>query len=159
MKRRRLLQHACALPLLPLAGGPLAPHAEAAAAQFRRCLPGDPAWPPAASWDRLNQAVGGRLAAVVSPLAGCATASDGPACAEVFKELKNPYYIGDSTAFTQTCGWVDGWTSAPSAYVVAARTTEDVVHAVNFARENRLRVAIKGGGQLRSQPAYKQDRG
>src|SRR5437899_10475279 len=146
MKRRRLLQHACALPLLPLAGVPLAPHAEAAAPQFRRCLPGDPAWPTAASWDRLNQAVGGRLAAVVSPLAGCATASDGPACADVFKELKNPYYIGDSTAFTQTCGWVDGWTSAPSAYVVAARTTEDVVHAVNFAHENRLRVAIKGGG-------------
>src|SRR5436190_18921923 len=97
MKRRRLLQHACALPLLPLAGGPLAPHAEAAAAQFRRCLPGDPVWPTAASSDRLNQAVGGRLAAVVSPLAGCSTASDGPGCAEVFKELKNPYYIGDST--------------------------------------------------------------
>lgn len=147
MNRRRLLQRACALPLLTLAGTSLVPHASAATAtRFRRYLPGDPAWPSAASWEKLNQAVGGRLAPVVSPLAACATAPDGSACAEVFKELKNPYYIGDSTALTQTCGWVDGWTSAPSAYVVAARTTQDVVHAVNFARENRLRVVVKGGG-------------
>jgi FAD/FMN-containing dehydrogenase len=146
MNRRKVLQRACALPLLPLVGAPLAPRVQAAAAQFRRCLPADPEWPPAASWERLNAEVGGRLAAVVSPLASCAGAPDGSACAEVFSELKNPYYIGDSAALTQTCGWVDGWTAAPSAYVVAARTTEDVCHAVNFARENRLRVVIKGGG-------------
>jgi FAD/FMN-containing dehydrogenase len=36
--------------------------------------------------------------------------------------------------------------SAPSAYAVAARSTEDVVAAVNFARENRLRLVVKGGG-------------
>ena len=147
MNRRRLLQRACALPLLPLAGAPYASDANAAAAsQFRRCLPGDPAWPSAASWEKLSHAVGGRLAPVVSPLSACTTAPEGAACTELFKELKNPYYIGDSTAFTQTCGWVDGWTSASSAYVVAARATQDVVHAVNFARENRLRVVVKGGG-------------
>jgi hypothetical protein len=147
MKRRTLLQRACALPLWALAGAPFLPHARAAAGSpFRRCLPGDSAWPSVASWEALNQAVGGRLTAVASPLSACATAPDESACADVFKALKNPYYIGDSTALTQTCGWVDGWTSAPSAYVVAARTTQDVVHAVNFARENRLRVVVKGGG-------------
>ena len=36
---------------------------------------------------------------------------------------------------TQTLGWVDGWTSQPSAYAVVAQTNDDVVAAVNFARE------------------------
>lgn len=33
-----------------------------------------------------------------------------------------------------------------SVYAVAARTTADVVAAVNFARDNRLRLVVKGGG-------------
>ena len=58
----------------------------------------------------------------------------------------NPYYIGDEPGLTQTSGWVDAWTSAPSIYAVAATRTEDVVAAVNFARENNLRLVVKGGG-------------
>src|SRR5262249_28180033 len=38
------------------------------------------------------------------------------------------------------------WTSTPSVYAVAAQTAEDVVAAVNFARENKLRLVVKGGG-------------
>ena len=49
-------------------------------------------------------------------------------------------------ALTQTLGWVDAWTSQPSVYAVAAETTADVVAAVNFARENNLRLVVKGGG-------------
>ena len=49
-------------------------------------------------------------------------------------------------ALTQTTGWVDAWTSTPSVYAVAARATGDVVAAVNFARENHLRLVVKGGG-------------
>ncbi len=147
MNRRKLLQRACVLPLLPVIGAPVAVSARAASATsgpYRRTLPGDPAWPSTENWESLNQKVGGRLSKVVSPLAQCA--SDGAACNDVFKELKNPYYIGDNDALTQTCGWVDGWTSRPSAYAVAARTARDVVHAVNFARENKLRLVVKGGG-------------
>lgn len=83
---------------------------------------------------------------VESPLAACRAGPGGPACAEVFKELKNPYYIGDSAALTQTSGWIDAWTSAPSVYAVAAKETADVVAAVNFARDHDLRLVIKGGG-------------
>jgi FAD/FMN-containing dehydrogenase len=36
--------------------------------------------------------------------------------------------------------------STPSTYAVAARNTADVVAAVNFARENNLRLVVKGGG-------------
>jgi FAD/FMN-containing dehydrogenase len=60
--------------------------------------------------------------------------------------LKNPYYLGDEVGLTQSLGWVDAWTSRPSVYAVAARTTEDVVAAVNFAREHILRLVVKGGG-------------
>ncbi|MGA9866114.1 MAG: FAD-binding oxidoreductase [Acetobacteraceae bacterium] len=104
------------------------------------------AWPSADRWDRLNQAVGGRLIKVQPLLAACANTSDSPACQNLMKNLRNPYYVGDQPAGTQTAGWVGAWMSAPSAYAVAARTSADVVAAVNFARENKLRLVVKGGG-------------
>src|SRR5699024_8086031 len=67
------------------------------------------------------------------------------ACAEIFKKLENPYYISNQPALTQTFGWADAWTSAPSAYAVETEKTADIVAAVNFARENNLRIVVKGG--------------
>jgi FAD/FMN-containing dehydrogenase len=99
-----------------------------------------------AGWEQLNVDVGGRLIKVESPLAVCIEAPEGAACAQVFDSLKNPYYLGDEVGLTQTLGWVDGWTSRPSVYAVAATTTDDIVAAVNFARENNLRLVVKGGG-------------
>jgi FAD/FMN-containing dehydrogenase len=81
-----------------------------------------------------------------SPLVACRAAPNSAECAELFRKLKNPYFIGDHPALTQTSGWVDAWTSAPSVYALAATKTEDVVAAVNFARENNLRLVVKGGG-------------
>ncbi|MGC1407955.1 MAG: FAD-binding oxidoreductase [Acetobacteraceae bacterium] len=114
-------------------------------AQFRRVRPSDPAWPSTASWETLNRSVGGNLFKVQPLLAACVN-PDSPECHEVLKAVKNPYYVGDQPAGTQTAGWLDAWMSAPSVYAVAARSTEDVVAAVNFARENRLRLVVKGGG-------------
>ena len=111
-----------------------------------RVRPGDPAWPSDATWDQLNREVEGRLIKVRSPLAACVGASSDAACAQVFKELKNPYYLGDEVGLTQSLGWVGAWTSQPSVYAVAAKTTADVVAAVNFARKNNLRLVVKGGG-------------
>jgi FAD/FMN-containing dehydrogenase len=87
--------------------------------------------------------VGGRLLKPQSPFA-----PDAPAAArtEALKQLKNPYYIGDQPALTQTSGWAGAWISQPSAYAVAAENTADVVAAVNFARVHRLRLVVKGGG-------------
>jgi FAD/FMN-containing dehydrogenase len=70
----------------------------------------------------------------------------GAECNQLFKQLKNPYYIGDTPELTQTLGWLDAWTSAQSTYAVAAEKTEDVVAAINFAREHNLRLVVKGGG-------------
>jgi FAD/FMN-containing dehydrogenase len=111
-----------------------------------RVRPDDPGWPSQASWNRLSREVGGRLVEVVSPLAACIDAPSSAACARVFKNLKNPYYLGDEDGLTQSLGWIGAWTSRPSVYAVAARTTDDVVAAVNFARENNLRLVVKGGG-------------
>jgi FAD/FMN-containing dehydrogenase len=149
MNRRKFLKSAAAMPFLPICCSQiLKPSAQGAAPSTptRRVRPGDPLWPSQARWESLGRQVEGRLIKVESPLAACRTDPTGASCDAVFKELKNPYYIGDQPGLTQTSGWVDAWTSAPSVYAVAAAKTEDVVAAVNFARDNNLRLVVKGGG-------------
>jgi FAD/FMN-containing dehydrogenase len=147
LNRRSLLIQAAATAALPWLAPSCAPSAVAPRrAPLRRVRPSDPSWPSAASWERLNREVGGQLIAVRSPLTTCTRSPQGEACASFVAHAKNPYYLGDEVGLTQTLGWVDAWTSRPSVYAVAARTTADVVAAVNFARENRLRLVVKGGG-------------
>jgi FAD/FMN-containing dehydrogenase len=149
MNRRRFLKSTAAIPLLPIAASQaLTQPASGAAANFpaRRVRPSDSLWPAETDWNKLKQAVGGRLIRVEPPFAACQKDPSGAACQEILKRLKNPYYIGDQPGLTQTSGWLDGWMSAPSVYAVAAAKTEDVVAAVNFAREKNLRLAVKGGG-------------
>ncbi len=148
MRRRDLLKAALAAPLLPWLASPTLASAGQAlhvANRWRsRVRPGQPGWPPNAQWDQLKQAVGGRLQRLRSPFEACAS-GDG-ACKEALAQVKNPYYLGDEPALTQTSGWVDAWTSRPSVYAVAAETASDVAAAVNFAREHHLRLVVKGGG-------------
>jgi FAD/FMN-containing dehydrogenase len=143
MLRRNLLKGAAAL---PVAASPIAFVAAAAALPLGRVRPGDPDWPDADKWAALDKAVGGRLIKVSSPFAVCTRGAGSDACGELFKNLRNPFFIGDNVALTQTLGWTDAWTSQPSEYAVAAETTADVVAAVNFARDHHLRLVVKGGG-------------
>jgi FAD/FMN-containing dehydrogenase len=142
LSRRRLLKLSAALPFM----GGLERGASAAAPLQVRVRLGDPAWPSEASWDQLDRDVGGRLIKVRSPLADCVGGTPDAACEQLFKELKNPFYLGDEVGLTQSLSWVGAWTSEPSVYAVAAKTTQDVVAAVNFARTNNLRLVVKGGG-------------
>ena len=151
MKRRELLKTMAMLPALPwllrerLAIASNATPTAAMPSPLRsRVRPGDPGWPSATAWERLKRQVGGRLLKLESPFAHC-DAHDA-ACADALKHLDNPYALGDQPALTQTSGWVDAWTSQPSAYAVAAEQTADVVAAVNFARRHHLRLVVKGGG-------------
>ncbi len=149
MNRRDLLKSIAAIPFL----GALVSTLGASLAGTRgpilagsRVRPGDPRWPSEATWAELDKRLGGRLQKLQSPFTGCAAAPADAACAEALENLKNPYYLGDQPALTQTSGWLDAWTSQPSAYAVAAQGTADVVAAVNFARQHDLRLVVKGGG-------------
>jgi FAD binding domain-containing protein len=150
MNRRSFFRRLAAIPILRILWRGSATSTQAAvksaSSSARRVRPSDPLWPTEQSWNKLNQDVGGRLIRVESPLAACASGSDTTSCQEVIKSLQNPYYIGEEPGATQTSGWLDAWMSAPSVYAVAARSTADVVAAVNFARENNLRLVVTGGG-------------
>lgn len=113
---------------------------------FSRVRPGDAAWPSAASWAKLSEAVGGNLISVQSPFGACATDPRSAPCAEALRDIRNPFYLGDQPAGTQVSGWLDAWTPAPSVYAVKARSSGDVAAAVNFARDNNLRLVVKGAG-------------
>lgn len=138
LTRREAARIAGTLALLPAVG--VAPRT------MRRVRPTDPDWPSSDAWDALNRAIGGRLIKVQPLFAPCAQSPDSDACKAVTQGLRNPYYIGEQPAGTETSGWLDAWQSAPSAYAVPARSTADVVAAVKFARSHRLRLVIKGGG-------------
>ena len=148
MNRRDVLKAAFALPFLSgvMTGGiasALAATGRKVANAFRsRVRPGDPGWPSLAEWAGLKNEVGGRLLKLQSPFADPGSA----ACHDALKHIKNPFFIGDEPALTQTSGWADAWVSRPSAYAVAAESTADVVAAVNFARKHNLRLVVKGGG-------------
>src|SRR4051794_2731856 len=80
-----------------------------AAAVGSRVRSADPAWPSADAWAQLNRAVDGHLIKVAVP-------------ALTAEAVRNPYFLGDQLALTQTSGWADAWRSAPSVYAVAAQT-------------------------------------
>jgi len=112
----------------------------------QRARPSDSSWPSAASWAQLKDDVGGNLIDVHSLFGSCATEPNGTACLDALKNIGNPFWIGDQPAGTQVSGWLDAWTPAPSAYAIKARDAADVAAGVNFARENNLRLVVKGGG-------------
>ena len=109
MNRRRLLQTVAAT-VVPFGAPSILASAGAQQAAPRpasRVRPGDSGWPSSASWERLNRDVGGRLIEVRSPFGACRGDPVSLACDDLFAGLKNPYYIGDDVALTQTTGWVD----------------------------------------------------
>jgi FAD/FMN-containing dehydrogenase len=108
--------------------------------------PSDASWPSTASWAKLKEDVGGNLIEVHSLFGSCATEPNGTACLDALKNSGNPFWIGDQPAGTQVSGWLDAWTPAPSAYAIKARDAASVAAGVNFARENNLRLVVKGGG-------------
>ena len=97
--RRRLLKISAALPFM----GGLARGASSAA-RSSADPPRRSEWPSEASWDQLDQRCRGRLIKVRSPLADCVGGTPDAACEQIFKELENPYYLGDEVGLTQSLG-------------------------------------------------------
>ena len=117
-----------------------------AATTTSRCRPTDVAWPFPTAWKQLNETIGGNLVPVDFPVSILQKDPDSDAAKQLWKNLKNPYFIGDTPGLTETLGWVDAWDTKPSAYAVAARNARDIAAAVKFACDNNLRLVVKGGG-------------
>jgi FAD/FMN-containing dehydrogenase len=143
MQRRTLLK---ALAVLPLFSRFAASAGGIAARPARWVRPGEPGWPSPAQWAALGESVGGRLVRVQSAFAVCEPDAGSSACAGLFQNLTDPFYIDQSVNLTQTLGWLDAFTSEPSAYAVLAQSSADVAAAVNFAREHNVRLVVKSGG-------------
>ncbi|MFZ0807255.1 MAG: FAD-dependent oxidoreductase [Candidatus Sulfotelmatobacter sp.] len=122
------------------------PDAARGAAEIRRRRPSDANWPSPAAWKRLSDEVDGNLIPVEFPIADCVKDTGSAGCQDLLNNIHNPYYIGDQPGLTQTLGWVDAWVSKPSIYAVAANNARQIAATVNFARENDLRLVVKGGG-------------
>ena len=143
MNRRAFLKaigSAALLPILPY------PVRAATNTNFTRVRPSDAAWPSKTAWKQLNETVGGNLIPVDFPISTLRKDPDSEAAKQLWKNLKNPFFIGDQPGLTQSLGWVDAWDTKPSVYGVAARNAADIAAAVKFARDNNLRLVVKGGG-------------
>lgn len=141
MDRRSFLKAMGAMAMLPAL-----PRGTAGAAAFTRRRPSDANWPSPAAWKQLSDAVGGNLIPVNFPLSVWKKDPKSAAAEQLASNLKNPYFIGEQAGLTQTLGWFNAWATRPSVYAVAARNAHDIAAAVNFARENNLRLVVKGGG-------------
>lgn len=110
------------------------------------CQPHEKCWPTAVEWANLNKKVAGHLLRPTSPLASCLNQENSSTCALAITNIHNPFYNENHPGATQSQGWYQAWQQSISEYAVAAQTTQDVVEAIQFAREHHLRVAIKGTG-------------
>ncbi len=147
MRRRHILAALLAWPSIALRGiqAIASTVSDATTRTTRRVRPSDPNWPGASSWAKLKEDVGGNLLEVHPLFGSCEKEPTGSACREARSNISNPYWIGDQPAGTEVSGWLDAWTPATSVYAVKARSAVDVAAGVNFARENNLRLVVKGG--------------
>lgn len=146
MRRREILKSLAVASVVPLLPRLASADPRVRGHLMRRVRPSDPAWPQAADWAALKARVDGNLIEPRPLFASCESASASAECHDVLKHIHNPFYIGDQPAGTEVSGWFEAWTPAASAYAVKARTAGQVAAAVDFAREHRLRLVVKGGG-------------
>ncbi|KAK3900418.1 putative fad binding domain-protein [Staphylotrichum tortipilum] len=125
-----------------------------------KAFPGTDDWPSEREWRRLNATLGGALLQPVLPAAACYAGPnyDADKCAFLVNNAsRSHFYIDDPvTVLTQ---WPQGETCLPVLnatgtctrggfpdYVVNASTVRHVQAAVNFARNNNVRLIIKNKG-------------
>ncbi|KAL4971900.1 hypothetical protein BDW66DRAFT_164609 [Aspergillus desertorum] len=123
------------------------------------CLPGDSCWPSAAKWNALNSTVGGRLIATVPIGSVCHEPTyDAAACAQLQEDWNLPqtHYVSSSSIMQQffanrSC---DPFTDEESScklgnyvsYAVNVSSSDHVVAAIKFAKQNNIRFVIKNTG-------------
>jgi len=96
------------------------------------------AWPSRQKWEALKAQLGDRLITTSLPWAD--------ATPETFELLQNPFWNEEQPGALQSTGWYDAWTAVASPYAVRAQQTSDIVAGVNFARDNGVKLVVKGTG-------------
>ena len=124
-----------------------------------KAIPGTGSWPSDAVWSHLNQSISGRLLKPPPPAAACH--SDQPeynlaSCAVINDSwVENVFHANNPISSTRN-NWNND-TCLPNAtdpcsgigypvYVVNATCADDVKKGVDFARDNNVRLIIKGTG-------------
>ncbi|KAJ5720244.1 FAD-binding type 2 [Penicillium malachiteum] len=130
-----------------------------------RCRPGDDCWPSKATWDQLNETIGGNLAQLRPVGAVCHEADYiESACNDLIQNYRNTTWrVENPGRFQQTLGNIgerkskvvtlkippessqchQGRVSHYSAYV---QSVAEVQHVVRFAASHRLRITIRNTG-------------
>jgi len=123
-------------------------YAAVPAGQCCRCFNiSAPCWPRATDWAALNASVEGRLYNRIDPFAACVTGTNVTACSILGQQIYNNYYSADLDLIQSMGNYLmfDGITDTPRM-VVLAQSVTDIVAAVDFAREYRLRLVVKNTG-------------
>ncbi len=123
-----------------------------------KATPNDASWPSLSQWNTLNQTLSGHLLNPLPPASSCHVSYPGSniTCAEVTNSWSNMTFHQNnpvSTAWNNMNN--DSCVPDPSTpcsglgypvYVVNASSVNDVKLAVDFARENNLRLNVKASG-------------
>ncbi|WP_150466515.1 FAD-dependent oxidoreductase [Francisella sp. SYW-9] len=111
-----------------------------------RCLPSQSCWPTKVQWEHFSKSLKGKLIQPSTSLDKCNSDINSKDCKISLAKVKNPFYLQSDPGRNESQGWYGAWINKASAYAVEAANTDDVVKAVNFAREHNLRIVIKGAG-------------
>ncbi|PWY85073.1 FAD binding domain protein [Aspergillus heteromorphus CBS 117.55] len=123
-------------------------------------MPGDAAWPAESTWDIFDQLLGGSLSKPVPLAAYCYPdwpQYDAEKCSEITTGWFSGYYHDPSSIMLplyegRSCmptgyNWTDTCTQGGyPTYVVNASTAAQIQLAVNFARNQNLRLVVKNTG-------------
>jgi hypothetical protein len=135
------------------------PFTTATQAQSCKNVPGSPGWPTLSEWSAFNQTTGGRLIIPHAPAAACHQGQPEYSmaiCAQITDSWDSSQWHSDNPVSNDWQNWnnysclpdpslpcsVDGYPT----YVVNASTAKHVQLAVNFGRENNLRLNVKSTG-------------
>ncbi len=95
--------------------------------------------PSKAQWQDLKKSVNGHLVKPKLPWGPNTKKS-------VLRKLKNPFWNEENPGSYMSSGYYRGWTAVASMYAVTATSAKEIATAVDFARKNRVRIAVKGTG-------------
>ncbi|KAK3389275.1 hypothetical protein B0H63DRAFT_427652 [Podospora didyma] len=126
-----------------------------------RAFPGSDDWPSDNEWRRFNTSLGGALLKPLPPAAACYTGTPSynlTQCRYIVNNASSGSFFHDDPVQILT-QWTEGNTCLPAinatgtcsqggfpVYVVNATTVKHVQAAVNFARNNNIRLVIKNTG-------------